>query len=327
MLTDLSEDELWAYRSTAAEPGDFDAFWRRTLDEAATYPLDVRATEVDGAATLRTWDVEFAGFGGAPIRGWYSIPRGAAGPLPTVVQYVGYNGGRGHVLENLLWASSGFAHFVMDNRGQGSSHREGVTPDPVGRDASTPGMLTSGLSRPDDHYYRRLFVDAVRAVEVARHFDETDQRRLAVVGGSQGGAMSLAVGALSSVPAAVVSFVPFLSDIRRATERTDQLPYREIIDYLGTHRRSVEQTFDTLSYFDGVNFARRGRAPALFSSALLDDICPPSTVFGAFHAYAGEKRMTVWPFNGHIGGGIEDEADAVAFLRDRFDLDREPARS
>lgn len=318
MLSDLSESELWSYRSSAIEPDSFDAFWSGALADVAQYPLDVRATEVDGATTLRTWDVEFAGADGAPIRGWYSVPRDAAGPLPTVVQYVGYGGGRGHLLENLVWASSGFAHFVMDNRGQGSSHRAGSTPDPAGRTASIPGQLTSGLDAPSNHFYRRLFVDAVRAIDASLHFETSDPARLAVVGGSQGGAMSLAAGALSPTPSAVVAFVPFLSDIRRAVDLTDQLPYREISDYLSTHRRSVDEAFRTLSYFDGVHFARRAHAPAWFSSALEDRTCPPSTVFGSFHAYAAEKHMTVWPFNGHIGGGVEDEADAIAFLRARL---------
>ncbi|BDZ45729.1 hypothetical protein GCM10025866_16380 [Naasia aerilata] len=71
----------------------------------------------------------------------------------------------------------------------------------------------------------------------------------------------------------------------------------------------------TLRYFDGVNFARRATAPAQLSAALADVICPPSTVFGAFHEYAGPKSITVWPFNGHEGGAIEDELAAVAFLQ------------
>ncbi|WP_208751489.1 acetylxylan esterase [Arthrobacter sp. PM3] len=46
-------------------------------------------------------------------------PRGATGPLPTLVEYAGYGGGRGYPEETLLWASAGFAHnngiaFLLD---------------------------------------------------------------------------------------------------------------------------------------------------------------------------------------------------------------------
>uniref|UniRef100_UPI0039895535 acetylxylan esterase n=1 Tax=Conyzicola sp. TaxID=1969404 RepID=UPI0039895535 len=37
-----------------------------------------------------------------------------------------------------------------------------------------------------------------------------------------------------------------------------------------------------------------------------DATCPPSTVFGAYNAYAGPKQMSVWEFNGHEGGDTED---------------------
>jgi cephalosporin-C deacetylase len=77
---------------------------------------------------------------------------------------------------------------------------------------------------------------------------------------------------------------------------------------------------EVLSYFDGVNFAKRATAPALFSTALMDATCPPSTVFGAFHAYGGDADITVWPYNGHEGGGVEDDLEALAMLRGAFGL-------
>jgi len=74
----------------------------------------------------------------------------------------------------------------------------------------------------------------------------------------------------------------------------------------------------TLQFFDGVTFASRATAPALFSAALRDTVCPPSTVYGAYHEYGGEKEIEVWPYNGHEGGGILDEERALAFLRGRL---------
>ena len=106
--------------------------------------------------------------------------------------------------------------------------------------------------------------------------------------------------------AAVSAFVPFLSDFPRALRMTDNDPYKEIGRYLATHRSSVAPVMNTLAYFDAVNFSRRATAPAQFSAALMDATCPPSTVFGSFNAYAGDKRISVWEFNGHEGGGPLD---------------------
>lgn len=316
MLTDLAENELWEYRSAAAEPEDFDTFWQETLAEARRFPSAVSLRPVaTGLRTLEHFDLTFAGYGGDPIRGWLVRPAGVVEPLPTVVQYIGYGGGRGAPLENLLWASAGFTHVVMDNRGQGSSHRPGSTDDPHGSGFSYPGFMTRGIGSAREHFFRRLFTDAVRAVDAVLELPGVDPDAIGVVGGSQGGALALATSVLHPRVRALACFVPFLCDIRRATLITDARPYREIAAFLETHRGDVEQVFATLAYLDQVNFARRGRVPAWFSTSLMDPVCPPSTVFGAYHEYPAAKQMTLWQYNGHIGGGVEDERMGLEFLR------------
>ncbi|MFF5084917.1 acetylxylan esterase [Actinoplanes sp. NPDC000266] len=313
MIIDLSPEQLATYRSSVTAPGDFDAFWASTLAEQGD--IDVRIREVPALLkSITTYDLTFRGFGGQDIHAWLRVPAGAEGPLPAVVQYVGYGGGRGHELENLLWASAGYAHLQMDTRGQGSGWSLGVTPDEAPSPPQVPGVLTRGILDPATYYYRRLFTDAVRAVDAARSLDVVDNERVHVVGGSQGGGMSLAVAGLRRDLAGVVAFVPFLCDFPRAVRVTDAFPYREIINYLAVHRGEEEQVFRTLAYFDGVNFAARATAPALFSVALRDATCPSSTVYGAFHNYGGPKEMKVWEYNGHEGGGILDEENALRFL-------------
>ncbi|MDQ0989140.1 acetylxylan esterase [Streptomyces sp. V3I7] len=317
-LFDLPLDDLRAYRSTAVAPDDFDAFWSKTLQEAREYDLDARFEPVDaGLSTVRVYDVTYAGFGGHAVKGWLLLPAAAEEPLPLVVEFVGYGGGRGLPHEHLLWASTGRAHFVMDTRGQGSaSGGGGGTADPVGGMPAYPGFMTRGVDAPENYYYRRVFTDAVRAVEAARAHPLTDARRTAVTGASQGGGITLAVGGLVPDLAAVAPDVPFLCDFPRATTLTDRLPYREIGLYLQTHRGRTEDVQRTLSYFDGVHFAARGRAPALFSTGLEDQTCPPSTVFAAFNAWGHEdKSIEVYDFNDHEGGGPFQQAAQMRWLR------------
>lgn len=315
-LFDLPLDELRAYRSASTEPEDFDAFWAKTLKEAREHELAARFEPVETSLkTVRTFDVTFAGFGGHPVKGWLTVPSWANAPLPTVVEFVGYGGGRGLAHTHLLWASAGYAHFVMDTRGQASAWGGGGTPDPVGSAPAFPGFMTRGVEDPETYYYRRLFTDAVRAVETARSHPLVDGARLAALGGSQGGGIAIAVGGLVPDLSAVLPDVPFLCDFPRATVVTDRSPYREIGNYLKTHRGRTGQVLRTLSYFDGVHFAARGRAPALFSVALEDQTCPPSTVFAAYNAWAnGEKRIEVYDFNDHEGGGPYQQAAQLDWL-------------
>ncbi|MDX2590757.1 MULTISPECIES: acetylxylan esterase [Streptomyces] len=317
-LFDLPIDELRAYRGQSGAPEDFDAFWGKTLQEAREHELDVRFESVEtGLSTVRVLDVTFAGFGGHPVRGWLRLPAGATEPLPLVVEFIGYGGGRGLAHEKLLWASAGRAHFVMDTRGQGSAWGGGGgTTDPVGAAPAYPGFMTRGVDAPENYYYRRVFTDAVRAVEAARSHPLADAARTAVIGESQGGGIALAVGGLVPDLVAVAPDVPFLCDFPRAVTVTDRHPYREIGLFLKTHRGRAADVLRVLSYFDGVHFAARGRAPALFSAALEDQTCPPSTVFAAFNAWAhADKAIEVYEFNDHEGGGPFQEERKLRWLR------------
>ncbi|WP_329530734.1 acetylxylan esterase [Streptomyces sp. NBC_01450] len=313
---DLPLDELREYRSASAEPEGFDTFWAKTLQEAREHDLDARFEPVQTPLkTVKVYDVTFAGFGGHPIKGWLTLPAWANSPLPTVVEFVGYGGGRGLSHTHLLWASAGFAHFVMDTRGQGSGWGGGETPDPVGSAPAYPGYMTRGIDAPENYYYRRVFTDGVRAVEAARSHPLVDAEHVAAVGGSQGGGITIAVGGLVPDLAAIAPDVPFLCDFPRATTLTDRHPYREIGNYLKTYRGRTEDVLRTLSYFDGVHFAARGRAPALFSVALEDQTCPPSTIFAAFNAWDHEdKKIEVYDFNDHEGGGTYQEVAKLAWL-------------
>ncbi|WP_299531583.1 acetylxylan esterase [uncultured Streptomyces sp.] len=319
-LFDMSLEELRTYRSRSVEPEDFDAFWSTTLEETANHPLDVRFTPREtGLKTVEVYDVTYAGFGGHPVKGWFVLPAGTTGPVPVVVEFIGYGGGRGLPHTHLLYASAGFAHFVMDTRGQGSGWAPGATADPVGSAPAYPGFLTRGIEDPREYYYRRVYTDAVRAVEAARAHPLVDAARTAAVGISQGGGITLAVSGLVPDLAAVVPDVPFLCDFPRALTLTDRNPYREVGNYLKTHRGRAEQARRTLSYFDGVHFAARATAPALFSTALEDQTCPPSTVYAAFNAYAhAEKSIEVYDFNDHEGGGPFQEAARLAWLPGRL---------
>jgi cephalosporin-C deacetylase len=317
MLVDWPLERLWEYRPQRDEPADFDDFWATTLDQARAQASPAQFVPYDaGLATVDVFDITFSGFAGQPVRGWFVLPRNTTQPLPCVVDYLGYNNGRGLPHEWLLWSAAGYANLVMDTRGQGSNGSlAGATadPDPDGG-PQAPGFMTRGITDPSRYYYRRVFTDAVRAVETAREHPLVDPTRVVVGGGSQGGGITLAVAGLVDGLAGVMPDVPFLCHYRRATEITDEFPYGELVSYCKTHRDEVDQVFRTLRYFDGVNFAARATAPALFSVALMDAVCPPSTVFAAYNHYAAGKDISIWPYNGHEGGAGFQRAAQIRYL-------------
>ena len=317
---DLLQPELDAYRSKVETPQDFGSFWESTLAEARAAGGEVSVAPVaTGLRAVEAFDVTFPGFGGHPIRGWLVLPAQHSGPLPLVVQYIGYGGGRGLPHEHLHWAAAGYAHFRMDTRGQGTSISSiGDTADPVGSGPAIFGMMTRGILAREDYYFRRLFTDGVRAIDALAGLDSVDATRIAVTGRSQGGGIALAVAGLDQRVRAAMPNVPFLSDFPRAVRKAQRDPYLEIVRYLSQHRHRTTAVFETLRYFDGVCFARQARAEALFSVGLMDDVCPPSTIYGAYNAYAGAKQMVEYEFNNHEGGGAAHDLLQLEWLGDRF---------
>lgn len=325
-LFDMPLDALREYRPQLAEPDDLEEFWQRTLcraRDAASPILSLEPVE-NGVTLVETWDLTFAGHDGSPVRAWYNRPSGVEAELPVVVEYLGYGGGRGEPLERLAWAAAGYAHLLMDSRGQGSSWGAGGhTADPAGSGPAAPGVMTRGLESPETAYLTRLLTDAARAVDAARALPGVDGR-VVVTGSSQGGGLALGAAGLVPDVDGLLTNVPFLTHIRRAVDITDADPYQEIVRYLAVHREKEEQAFRTLSYVDALHLGRRATAPALFSAALRDVICPPSTVFAAYNLYGSaagtdpERDIVVYPSNNHEGGGPAQQRRQLDWLRARW---------
>ncbi|GAA4430688.1 acetylxylan esterase [Georgenia halophila] len=316
---DLPQHELETYLPDRTEPADFEEFWAMTLRRSRAAAEPPRFSEIDaGLPVFDTWDVSFSGFDGQPVAAWLVVPTGRTGPLPCVVQYLGYGGGRGFAFERLTWAAAGYAQLVMDNRGQGASlGSAGATAD-VSSSAGphAVGYSTRGILEPEEFYFRRLYTDGVLAVDAVRAHPAVDGDRVVVAGGSLGGGTALAVAALAENLAGALVDVPALCHPRRAMEVVEGNTYREIWTFLRTNRDKADQVFRTLSYVDGMNFAVRATTPALFSVALMDDIVPSSSVYAAYNHYAGAKDIRVWPFNRHEAGGPYQTAEQIAYVRD-----------
>ncbi len=176
--------------------------------------------------------------------------------------------------------------------------------------------MTRGINDPHDYYYRRVFTDGVRAVEAALTRAETDPAQT-----FRGRRQSRAV----AYPLLSPDFTPVFARLcpmfhSSATSRAPSAspratPMARSCATSPCTARRPESAYETLNYFDGVHFAARTKAATLFSVGLMDDVCPPSTVYAAYNAWAGQKTIETYSFNNHEGGGTLAGAPAGRLAR------------
>ncbi len=294
---DMPLEQLYQYKPERTAKADFKEFWKDSLDELANEKAEPELEPYEYPADgVKVYWLTYKSTGGARIKGWYAVPD-RQGPHPAIVKYHGYNASYdGDIHDIVNWALHGYAAFGMLVRGQNSSEDTETS-----QHGHVPGWMTKGILDPKTYYYRGVYLDAVRAVEVVSGFAEVDEKRIGVIGASQGGGLAVAVSALSDIPKAAVSEYPYLSHFQRAIDTAIDQPYLEINSFFRRNTSpDIEQAaMRTLSYFDIMNLAQAVKAPVLMSIGLVDTITPPSTVFAAYNHLETDKEIKVYRYFGH----------------------------
>ncbi|MFH1086164.1 MAG: alpha/beta fold hydrolase [Chloroflexota bacterium] len=303
-------EELVVYNPPVTSQPDLEAFWAATFAESARAPLNPALQPVDyPALKAKVYEIWYDGWRGARICGWYIVPEGATAPLPAgtaglpaetaglpaVVHYHGYSGSKQDVWRYLMWAYQGYAVLAVDTRGQSGNSTD---PGPYSG-GHVKGWMTKGILDPQEYYYRGAYVDCVRALDWLAARPEVDMARVGIMGMSQGGGLTLAVAALDPRPIVAIAEMPYLCCYPRAVRMAMRHPYLEISEYIAKWPEREAQVWRTLTYFDNMNLAHRIQCPVLMDVGLLDDICPPSSVYATYNKITMPKEMRVYPFHNH----------------------------
>ena len=300
-MVDLPLEALRSYQGINPQPTDFDAFWTRALAEMRA--VDPKIELIPAAfetPVADCFDLYFTGVRGARVHAKYLRPKNAAASAPAVLMFHGYSGSAGDWQDKLGYVASGFHVAAMDCRGQGGQSEDvgGV------RGNTLNGHIIRGLDDGADHLlFRNIFLDTAQLAQIVMDMPGVDPKRVGAMGGSQGGALTLACAALEPRIARVAPVYPFLCDYQRVWEMDlAKEAYEDVRSYFRhfdpLHER-VQQVFTTLGYIDVAQLAPRIRAEVLMATGLMDDICPPSTQFAAYNHITALKNMLLYPDFGH----------------------------
>jgi len=274
---------------------DFEEFWRGQVDALRQIPLQVKREKLDlpFEKTFLTYQISFNTHDATMVDAWFSVPanRGKE-KLPCVVLYHG-GGGKKEIFAEIL--ATGVCCLAVDVRSQ-----YGTTVDKaVYHSGDIMGsLMTCGILDKNEFYMRNIYLDAVRAMDVAASLEEVDPDRIVTFGGSQGGALSIVASALSGRSKKCYSAVTSYCNLKKRVEDASGI-FAKTHDFLWTYPQYTDTVMENLTYFDILNMVSLLQVPVSFALALADPICLPPYVYSAYAHAADPKEITLYPFAPH----------------------------
>jgi len=301
-----AEDRIF---SKTKDPVDFDKFWADAIEEARKTPLlpELNLLPDKCTSTLNVYEASFQNDRtNSRIYGLLYIPK-KPGKYPAVLQVPG----AGFRPRDGVNFGDEVIALEIDIHGVPVTHRkEFYTQLGAG---PLRNYSSVNKNNRDTHYYKRVYVGCVRAVDFLFSLPEFNGRTVGVTGGSQGGALSIVTAALDPRIKFVSALYPALCDFSGYLHnRAGGWPhyYR--------NAKPLPGEVEALSYYDVVNFARRVRVPGWYSWGFNDVTCPPTSMFAAYNEITAPKELHLFPKTGHWTYP-EQQALRHTWLREQYE--------
>lgn len=273
-------------------PPDFVVFWESVVAEAEALAVQFERVHFpeEDRASHRVERLRWVGSDGRGREGWFAIPRSVPLPAPAVLYLPGYGVSTVPINENTAFERC--ITFSINLHGYAVVPNVAYSPE--------LGYFTQGIESPHTYVYRRIMVDCLLAMRVLASQAEVDSARLAVAGLSQGGGLSVMMGAWCRLVRVVVAELPALTYweylLKRAVWR---YPMKEFADYMEHTGASLDRLLHTLQYYDTVNHAPFVRVPVQVSLAMKDPGIRAPVVFSLYDALRVRKRLLIYEELGH----------------------------
>ena len=279
-----------------SNPSDFMAFWGKAKSDLAKIPIDARMTLMPDRCTenVNVYHVNLQNFRpGTRLYGILCVPK-KEGKYPAILQVPGA-GVRAYT-GDIANAEKGFITFQI-----------GIHGIPVNMDQLVYANLGSGalagywnynLDDKDRFYYKRVYLGCIRANDFIVSLPQYDGKNLGVIGGSQGGALSIVTASLDSRVKYWAAFYPALSDLTGYLKgRAGGWPH--LFDKNNLAFNNTKEKINTAGYYDVVNFARQLKVPGYYTMGFNDETCPPTSMYAAYNVITAPKELFLALETGH----------------------------
>ncbi len=316
-MLDMPLKELQEFTGRNPRPSDMEPFWDAAVAEMNAVDPAVELVPAQFTTSFADcFDLWFTGVRGARIHAKFLRPKNPVGKVPAILQFHGYTGHSGDWFGKLAYAAAGFAVAALDCRGQG-----GLSEDVGGVKGNTHnGHIIRGLGdKPENMLMRHIFLDTAQLAKIVMDMPEVDGTRVGAMGGSQGGALTVACASLEPRINRLFPVFPFLCDYKRVWEMDLA---KDAYQELRTHFRAFDPRheredaiFEQLGYIDLQHLSHRIRGEVKMAVGLMDNICPPSSQFAMYNRITSKKQTVIYPDFGHEGLPDVDDI-SFAFMKE-----------
>lgn len=317
----VSFDECFQTVPEWAPPSDFEDFWKANLQELKAFPIQSQSkTHFRGSIIRESQaDISFNSFGNQTIFGNITVPR-KRGDRPIVIFLHDYVGTRTPSIKSLT--DQGIAQCHLDLRWHADQliYPKENPNDPI-PEGWTPGYFEKNLDNPKAFYMKALYLDVIRAIEFVRLYSGVDSEKIILNGKGLGGSLAIFGTAHSD---RVVGLIAELPNFCHLTKDQLSLPHSWMKEVYPLYSKAKSKKVDykkNLSYFDSLYFAKKIKVPTLFSCGMEDEISHPKSVFGIFNHLRCDKRMQIYPTDGHDAGKERQEEVNFEFYKEVFGIE------
>lgn len=313
-FVDEKVSDLESYEADITRQPDHWDFWEQTIQFVRSKPLNEQLQKLGyPIKQIDAYDLSYHGFDETPIKAHYILPKNIVGKIPCLIFFHGYGGHKGSISDYMKWTIQGYAVIAVDARGHGETgDYSNYSTEEMG------SWVTKGILNKEEYYYRKVYMDSVRAIDFACSREEVDPERIAIIGASFGGGITLAVAALDDRPKLAIADVPNMSNIELAIREKFEGSLTFVDRFLDRHPEHVERVFNTLSYFDNLNLCEHIKCKVRVSVGLKDPICPPKSIYGVYNQIKSEKSMIVYPFSEHHVHHVEHVDNMLQYVNENL---------
>jgi cephalosporin-C deacetylase-like acetyl esterase len=278
---------------TTTPPADFDEFWANVLAENNKLEMLPKLELVPEKCTQKV-NVYLASFQnrrkGCRMYGTMCVPAdlkpGEKRPAILIVPGAGVRARNGYYSE----AEKGLVTLEL-----GINHISTVLDEEIYEQLRPWYGREYPLCNIDDkekYIYKGIYAGCARAVDFLAGLDFVDADRIGVMGGSQGGALSITTAVLNPKVKCIGALYPALADLTGYLHgRGGGWPH-----LFRNGRMATPERIETTRYYDVANFARKLNVPVFYTYGFNDMTCCPTSTTAAYNVIPDvEKHCWIVP--------------------------------